>query len=297
MIYEFASNAKGDVFRRNKFGDLNQIKKWAKQAGYYECYSSIFGYDTPDVYNSPLYAGFYLDLDDAKDLDQPYQDLQTLIEILNQQNVPYNDYAVYFTGSKGFAVNFSAVSCGVAPDGDWPRVFRKLAEELNEMIPNKTIDFSVYERRRLWRMTNTINGKSALYKINLPVPTPPLKTILSMAKKPQPTPRHIAKPNPILQGWVRRARADLTKPVNRRGNDSSYLSDKQIADEVKELLGGMDEGSRNNTCFYLACYLHAKGFNRSEIDSMLIDYGNNCTPQLSEHEVLRTIESAMKGKA
>lgn len=298
MIYEFGY--KGTEFRRNIYVTADQLSVWVKKAESKDMFRSVFGYGSKDIPNCDIYSGFYCDLDNKYDLNLVYQDLLFLLGLFKDLGIRNDDFRLFFSGSKGFHINFSYKAMGIPPSSDLDQVYKLIAKELNSYIPNPSLDLTVYERRRLWRIINSLNSKSGLYKIQLNLPLLPLTEILELAKTPQPTFKTDPKPNPILTGWVTRARRELYKPKKiYRGNFSNQ--DKRIHPKIQELLQGVGQ-NRNQTAYYLACYLNSKGFREAEIKSMLSDFGEKCTPPTSANysdfnttAIERTVQSALKG--
>ncbi len=73
---------------------------------------------------------------------------------------------IYFSGCKGFHVGLPSTLAGLKPSAALPSQHRQLALALAEGID---IDTSIYQHTRLWRVPNTINAKSGLYKVRLTV--------------------------------------------------------------------------------------------------------------------------------
>ena len=291
MIYEFG--CKTEVgFIRNKFGSFPEVKKWAKDAGNTNVYSSVFGYMNQDIESSPVFSGLYFDLDNA-DLNLAYTDLEALLGLFEKQGISVEDINICFSGNKGFHVYINPISLGIKPETDLPHVFKKLAEELAGYLPNNSLDLKVYERRRLWRLINSRHGTSNLFKIQIPYPIPTMDEILQMAVQPQEVVTFKTQPNPVLEGWLRRARQEIYKP--RPKASAPFLPDRNINTKIEELLsGGVGEGDRNQTCFYIACYLKSKNFSRTEIEQRLDTFASNCNPPLDKRSVEIILQSALK---
>lgn len=291
MIYEFGCKTESG-FIRNKFGSFPEVKAWAREAGNKNVYSSVFGYMNQDIETSPIFSGLYFDLDNA-DLDLAYTDLEALLALFEKQGISVEDINICFSGNKGFHVYINPISLGIKPETDLPHVFKKLAEELAGYLPNNSLDLKVYERRRLWRLINSRHGTSNLFKIQIPYPIPTMKEILAMAKQPQDIVTFKTTPNPVLEGWLRRARQELYQPKQKR--TVPYLPDRNINTNIEELLNhGVGEGDRNQTCFYIACYLKSKGFTQIEISQRLETFAANCNPPLDKRSIEVILHSALK---
>ena len=169
-----------------------------------------------------------------------------------------------------------------------PTLFRHLAGEVAGLLPNGTLDTHVYDRRRLWRLVNSKHADSGLYKVNLTLPLPTVPRILNLAETPRPikplNPHHSVS----AARWVLEVKPDppILPPT---------VYPTEIRPEVADLLmNGVAEGRRNVTCFYLGCYLNAKGYTTLEVEQRLQEFGRRCTPPLPEHEVASVVRSVLK---
>ena len=137
-------------------------------------------------------------------------------------------------------------------------------------------------------------NESKLFKIQLPYPPPTLEKILKLARNQQPINAPRASADVVLSGWVKRARRQLYEPKETKVKNGPSNFGQNISPDVEELLKGVGEGSRNSTCFYLACYLLAKGFTEFKTRQRLLDFGARCSPPLNEREVEITLQSGLK---
>ena len=78
---------------------------------------------------------------------------------------------------------------GIKPQKRLNRLFKLIASEVKEMLPNKTLDTAIYDSVRLFRVVNSIHQKTGYYKI--PLTYEELKNIsygeiIDTAKQPRP---------------------------------------------------------------------------------------------------------------
>lgn len=71
---------------------------------------------------------------------------------------------VYFTGKKGFHVECEAIALGINPSNNLPNIFRYIANNIKNNLRLQSLDFSVYDQRRMWRLPGTIHQDTGLYK-------------------------------------------------------------------------------------------------------------------------------------
>lgn len=81
-----------------------------------------------------------------------------------EQYVPKHSLLVYFTGKKGFHIECEAVTLGINPSNNLPNIFRFIANKLKVKLNLQSLDFSVYDARRMWRYPGTIHQDTGLYK-------------------------------------------------------------------------------------------------------------------------------------
>ncbi len=301
-VWEFGYKGKNG-FRRNMYGDAATIKNWVLKFGPQDIYTSVFKYESDDVASSKLEAGLYFDIDNEENLEAAYEDLLALVAILHSQRIERTLFHVWFSGFKGFHLTIPWNAMGIAPARDLPAVYKKIALELNQLLPNKNIDTSVYEERRLWRFPNTINSKSGLYKIQVADYIQPLEKIKELAKTSQPIAPLETASNKILTLWVDRARreiAEASRPkVAAKRLDASGIS----ANTAQFLNQGKTKGGRDNYIYWLACRLWNERISKEEAISELQKTGELCSPPASANDsdfnsksIERTVGSAYRNK-
>jgi putative DNA primase/helicase len=139
---------------------------------YLSTHHNAKGNPSIEGYAGPAFAHrFVTDFDSADDLALAQRDAVTLITRLGERfDVPPGAIHVYFSGSKGFALEIPGSlfgGFGPAPAPQLADRLKALASILGEGLT--TLDFEIYQRVRLWRWPNTINSKSGLYKVPLTV--------------------------------------------------------------------------------------------------------------------------------
>jgi hypothetical protein len=128
-------------------------------------YTSVFHYDSRDYVNSSRLGSIYFDLDSA-DTDLVLRDAKKLVDFFLDFLEP-EQLRIYFTGKKGFHIEVEALAVGVIPDTSIADVFRLIASDMKDKLQLETIDFQVYDLRRMWRLPNTKHQSTGLYKVPL----------------------------------------------------------------------------------------------------------------------------------
>jgi len=142
--------------------------------------------DPKSADGEPHIAPLYFDLDYKEDVSKALEDCRVLVEyfIAKYEVSPL----VWFSGSKGFHVEIAHEYFDVVPHPKLTYHWRYLAEYFMDELHLTTVDLGVYTIPRMWRIPNTKNPKSSLYKI--PIGIGELRTldidgIKALAKNPR----------------------------------------------------------------------------------------------------------------
>jgi len=179
------------------------IREYMKRHNNCGIYTSVFRYNTPEV-GAPTLGSLYFDFDHEADPDASLSDARKVYEYISKY-VPSKYIRVYFTGSKGFHVEAEAIPLGIDPSRDLASVFRFIAEQLHEEFDLKTMDFAVYDPRRMWRLPNSQHQKTGLFKVELDEEL--LFASLDEIRKWAEEPRQLLSPecvfNPTANEWYK----------------------------------------------------------------------------------------------
>lgn len=104
----------------------------------------------------------YFDLDHAE-FDVAHNECIKVYEYLIQY-VPKESVLVYFTGKKGFHIECEPIALGINPGNTLPKTFRYIATKLKDVFHLVSLDFSVYDLRRMWRLPGSKHQSTGLYK-------------------------------------------------------------------------------------------------------------------------------------
>lgn len=110
---------------------------------------------------------FAIDIDNENDLvGSRHSAISAVKKLFNDYNLSSDDLFIFFSGNKGFHVCISDKSIGSpAPSVEIAEKCKIFSLEITEGISN--VDASIYENHRLFRVENSLNEKSGLYKIQL----------------------------------------------------------------------------------------------------------------------------------
>lgn len=166
----------------------------ADAAGF-NCYCSVQNFsssvpaetDTAEMH----YAPPYLDFDAEGDVAAAQRDVLKVIDFF-KTDFDLEDEAIriWFSGSKGFHVTLSPTAFGIVPMLDLTYVYKRMFSHLAELLDLPTLDLTVYTKRRMWRVPNTIHAKTNLYKRELDHDevTDTIPAIMELARSPRRSP-------------------------------------------------------------------------------------------------------------
>jgi hypothetical protein len=146
------------------FIEVDKLDAYMQKNGQTGIYTSVWQYNTNSL-NSIKLGPLYFDLD-SEDADLSRQECLRLVQYLNRY-IPREGIRTFFTGSKGFHVECEPVCLGINPGNHLSALFRYIATDLKDKLSLTTLDFAVYDERRMWRLPNTKHQFTGLYKIHL----------------------------------------------------------------------------------------------------------------------------------
>jgi Primase C terminal 1 (PriCT-1) len=204
---------------------------------------------------------------------------------------------------KGFSVTVNPRVFNAESSADLPLIWKSSVEELAKKLRLKTIDFGIYERRRLWRLPNSRHQKSNLYKIPLhlhEVERLKIEAIKVIAEKPrEPFPSVEVQPVPKAQDLftAHKSRVESWGNERKKSFDSAELRTVLVDPPcIKQLSErGARKGERNIFMFQLALYYASKGLVQEEIEGICNQFNSKCEEPLKDREVTVIVKSAMKG--
>jgi hypothetical protein len=201
--FRYVDTAVGGFDRRN---NVMTVDEFRPRVGAVDCFRTYFRYtddilaymaDHPNEKGNPSVAGYDgqvwtpvlpADCDDEDDPSRALNDARrAVVGFTGAYDIPPNALGFWFSGHKGVSIEIPMVLFGgFPPGGASAAALRRLAGMLFEGHP--TVDYDIYDTVRLWRVENSVNGKSDRYKIPL---TPgefftlSLDAIRQLASKPR----------------------------------------------------------------------------------------------------------------
>lgn len=304
--YCHADTALGDVRSRNHVMDIRDVTLPEPPR---ECYVGMFRFgpeyyqhwqETDSVRNCPNlpyycdYLWFDIDNEDLEMARKHAMDLLTCLE--NVYNVRPAHCQVCFSGSKGYHIGIPAELFGAIPDSQNAQKFKTMARELAGDIP---IDTTIYERNRLWRVLNSINAKSGLYKI--PLTSDELVALdieaqkkLAAAKREVPSNANQEfQPNEKLVALYKAASGGISSATSRKSEIKQAVVKEKAC--INKLLEGMKSGRRNEAAVRIADHYKKLEYDQDKALASFIEWNAKNDPPLEESELTRCLQSVYEG--
>lgn len=301
-------NSYGNMFGRKIFTTVDKVESMKEKFNNIDVYTTVFTYDSEDQNNSTLYGPMYIDLDmdfnDEKEFNDLKLDLLLIVQALEDDFfIPRDRLLIYFTGKKGFHIIVPQTVFGLELRNDTNIHYKKIAMELDKATINKVVDTRIYDRKRLFRLPNTINSKSGLYKVRVLLDDLKNMSFEDM-KEYASEPKYIQ--SKVDFSLVKRAKEKFDSIIDeyykeeQEKKERRKLRKKVDVKDVKLepcisniILEGANEGHRNNTAVILASALFQKGIGEEEIIEIMIDWNDNVViPSINHMELMATINSA-----
>lgn len=288
--FVFVETASGGTDRRNSVMKLDEYQAPAYMA---DCFVSMLRF-TEDLLNDsqihtghrgrPSVAGYRgpalaefvpFDFDCKKDPAKAVAEAAQLVrEWEARWDVPTAALRIYWSGMKGVSIEVPAVLFGgFEPATDIADKLKAIAEA---MAPNaETLDTSIYELLRLWRVPNTEHSKSLMFKIPL-MPQELFAEDMTVIETLARRPRHrdyldAAEFDPVP------ALVELKESASTKVQDPGKTA-PQIGEHIPE-------GSRNTTLTSMAGSMRRRGMTEDKIAAALLKVNQRCDPPLDEAEV------------
>jgi hypothetical protein len=301
MIVEYGG-VQNNTFRRNIFGEQNDeniINSFES-----DTYCTIYKYDNENIDSCNFIAPLYLDLDIdniEEDYNKLIRDLKILIhKLVTEFHVEQNDIQIYFSGSKGFHLIISENIFGFEPGRTLNKDLKKVAVYLKAYTLTKCIDTKIYDYKRLFRINNTINSKTGLYKVRVlynDLINMSYDELIEYASKP----KDIESDDYLYNDKASESFTNLIEKLNKRDREKiniqvakEYIRKKELLPCVKYILqNGSPNGQRNNSTIALANSLFQVGYNQDEVIEIITTWNETKNEEpLPDREIRATIKSA-----
>ena len=293
------------VFKRNVYIHINEYFEYIKNLPCTDTYVSAYVYSNEKVEDAELYGNLYLDFDDANNFNNAKEDvIHTLSFFKIVYKIPSDQIKIYFSGHKGFHLIVPKEILGVQPDKNLNNFFKTIAEQIKTFSIHKTVDLKIYDNKRLFRIPNSINSATNLYKIIL-TPNELFSLNEEQIKELAKQPRFINLPlrltlnptanNQYLQAiklYEQQAKEQNKKSKNYRHKKTLNIVPECITNILEE---GAEEGCRNITIACLASFYKESGKTLEEIIDLIGQWNSKNSKPTPYREMCTTIKSIFFG--
>jgi hypothetical protein len=306
FFVEFA-RSKGDIFRRNdmrsttilSFGKtcmeyIDKYKDWST-------YSSYFQYNNIDPYEATALRGhFILDFDDENDLRKAQKDAYDVFRYLTESprfKIPANMIRVYFSGKKGIHLLVPYQVFGIEWHENLDQIYRIMAETLKTLTANKTLDMTIYERRRVIRLPYSYHSDTGSYKVQIQFKHVLMHTeeeLRKLAKDPMygrwiayEPPRVIAAAAATFADAEKVHKSRFKQKFNTEGNTEQLDFDPPCIEEMID--GGPVSGKRNNMAAIIINHWKQRGYSEQEIWDLLVEWNSKAKRNPLSARDLKTV--------
>ena len=292
-------------FQRNVYINYNKFTEFIKTLSSVDTYCSAYLYNTEKVEEAELYGNLYLDFDDPDNLNNAREDaLHTLSFFKIVYQIPSDQIKIYFSGHKGFHLIIPGQILGIEPHRNLNGIFKTIAEQVKTFSVHKTVDLKIYDNKRLFRIPNSVNGKTGLYKILLTseeLYSLTEEEIKDLAKMPRDLALHINNVlNSVANNQYRQAvhNYEETEKAREKKKDFRYRKKLNIMPEcIKNILeNGAKEGSRNITIACLTSYYKNTGETFDSVLEKISEWNSRNVKPTPYRELQATVKSIFFGE-
>ena len=145
--------------------DIDRIDEFRNKYENLGLYTSVWHYNSKDIDAASRLGSLYFDIDN-KDMNISLEECKRLYTYLSSY-IPEESLIVYYTGKKGFHIECEALALNISSSNNLHSTFRYIANDLSKKLELSSLDFSVYDLRRMWRLPGSIHQETKLYKTKL----------------------------------------------------------------------------------------------------------------------------------
>jgi hypothetical protein len=196
-----------------------------------------------------LARGVHWDIDCGDNLEAAQESTTILVNRLIKWGAEPDLPAIFFSGSKGFHVLLWD-AFELPPSQRVHDIIRKMALELAEGIPH--VDPKVYAINQLWRLPNTVNSKTGLYKVRLSLDElegltmDAIKDLATMPREPMGMKRARIPSFQKMCDRMSEQAKNPPAPAKPKIGQRKFRRDRKMC--IQRIMEGVREGGRNDAC-------------------------------------------------
>lgn len=247
---------------------------------------------------------FYLDFDNVIESEEDYQKIKSDVKKAVRYltiilSIDISQIQFYYSGNKGIHLIIDSKVMALSPHAALNQVYKEIAKDIEKFCEYGTLDMRVYDDKRLFRLENSINKKSGLYKVPITYEEFKNDTFQDIIKKAE-NPRSIKKAPVIFSPKAKKAFEKYIEAWTiRLNNIKEYEGNIRELKVVPPCIKVMREkifretvDERNNSAAALTSFYFQQGIPREESMQRMIQWGEeNCQPALKKHEIETTVNS------
>jgi len=276
-----------------------------------DVYRSIFTYENVDLGNSRILGPLFFDFDMPQNGDAKLLQTEVRAAVANLQkifNISTSDIRVFFSGHKGFHVIVPTEVFGnrfydyTILTKTYHAIAQILVSCWHEFKPGAVscLDLRIYDHRRMFRLPNSVNSKSNLYKIEIPVSflkRYSFSDIRELAIQPCKTLSDISNYNQVANTVLCRA-MQTVKSDNKKAETKitrEKKKERKMLPCIENILStSVSKGKRNNVAVALASALFQLQISSDDVINIMQEWNDNNDPPLDEDELFKVIMSAKR---
>ena len=316
---------------RNNVVPIRKVPDLVRKYEKFECYTTLFFYSEeilkymernmrngrPSVagYSDKVWGPFLvLDVDSEKLHEALTVSRELVSYFLEYWNLSQESLLVYFSGSAGFHILLDSRLFGkIEPSENLHLVFSEMRKKIATQAKVKkreAVDYAIKDKVRLFRVVNTINAKSGLYKVQLSLQElfrSSVKDISSRAKRArsvyftdstglvstQDDIKESEEAKETFQYALSRIKKRELKPAK---NDYSIENREDPSKVLCEARGRIwnshvSKGYRNNAAVRLIAQFRLSGFGKERAVKLIFLWNKKSEIGLLTEELLKSVES------
>lgn len=288
------------LFKRNEYIPYKTLPIFVNKRRSYSSFCTAYRYNITDIEHAELYGDLYFDFDDINDFEKVRVDaLRTLSYLKIVFQIPSENVLIYYSGNKGIHLIVPAEILDIEPHNRLNGIYKTIANYVKDFTPNKTLDTQIYDNKRLFRIPNTINEKSKLYKIAITVDE--LRNLSEDEIKDMAKSKRNININHSYVSNITAKKQYLyfmdryyEEEAQQQGNGSKRFRSTLnfVPPCIKNLLdNGAQEGSRNVSIACLSGFYKNFGKTLDETIALITEWNDNNVKPTGQSELTKTIKS------
>lgn len=287
-------------FKRNDYIPYRAIYNYCNENHWTGAFRSAYSYNTCNADTAKLYGDFYLDFDSEDNIELAVQDCIKALHYLNVvMLIKPENVQIFFSGCKGVHVVVPAEYFGIEPTPHLNEIYKYIASNIKRILKNQTLDLIIYDKKRLFRIPNTVHEKTGLYKVQISydqLTNCSVDDLKAYAVKP----KEIIRPEPIASNkeakriYNRMVEEFLVEKEEQIKKNSSKRKGvlKFMPPCIKYILdNGAQKGQRNITISCLVVYFKNTGLSLDETLEQIKDWNSSISYPIGTSELIKTVKS------